>query len=182
MIGGRGRVRRRGGGRALADGGARQLTRFEDGGPIAGTRDIEISPDGTLTVVAKGARLQLWESDTGRNVVDVNHDWDMGDTVWSPDGEVIAYGDVRGTVRITDRSGDPVARLDRDDPGEFWIVEGVEFTLMVRRSRLPDGSRLVSADSNGQARVWALAIDELVDIAEGELVSSHEPSPLADRP
>lgn len=155
---------------ALGGGGTRQLTRFEDGGRDV-TSDIEISPEGALTAVSRGARLQLWESDTGRNIADIDHFWDVVDTAWSPDGEVVAYGDVRGAVHITDRSGDPAGVLAPDGRGSNWLVEGVEFS--------PDGQTLaVAGGVYGQPDSWQV---ELWDWDAGERTAVMKTRPFNAR-
>jgi WD40 repeat protein len=61
-------------------------------------------------------------------------------------------------VRLWDpESGEPLLVLR----GHEGLVTSVAFT--------PDGSKLASVSVDGSLRVWALDIDDLIDIARGQL-------------
>jgi WD40 repeat protein len=77
---------------------------------------------------------------------------------FSPDGKRIATGGEDGSVGLFDaQTGERQLIL----PGHDFLVTGLAFTR--------DGRRLVSASPDGVVRVWALDLDELIEIASDEV-------------
>jgi WD40 repeat protein len=79
------------------------------------------------------------------------------DVAFSADGSRLASSH-DGTVRVWDPS-----------TGEQLLVLRGHYTSASSVAFSPDGSRLASVGAEGVVRVWALELDELVDIAEREV-------------
>jgi WD domain, G-beta repeat len=78
--------------------------------------------------------------------------------VLGPDGSRLASTGDAGTVRLWDpRTGEGLLGLR----GHIAAVGSVAFS--------PEGSQLVLAGGKGMARVWALDLDDLIEVAELEL-------------
>jgi WD40 repeat protein len=82
----------------------------------------------------------------------------IGDLAYSSDGRWIATGNEDGAARVFDaRSGEQVLVL----PGHDLLVTGIAFSR--------DGSMLATAGFDGLVRVWALDLDNLIEIARTKL-------------
>jgi WD40 repeat protein/DNA-binding SARP family transcriptional activator/class 3 adenylate cyclase len=108
---------------------------------------------------AGDGRPQIWDSESGHKVATLRgHRGGAWDVAFAPDGSSLATTGFDGTVRISDpESGEQVLVLR----GHRVLVSDVAFS--------PDGSKLASASPDGTVRVWALDLDDLVEIAEKEL-------------
>jgi WD40 repeat protein len=83
---------------------------------------------------------------------------EAAELVYSTDGSRIAIASLDGTVYLFDAAeGTPQLVLRGHESG----VSGVAFS--------PDGSQLVFASPEGLVRVWALDLDELIQITHSEL-------------
>jgi WD40 repeat protein len=100
----------------------------------------------------------IWDAATGERMVTLSgHTGVVSDVAFAPGGDVLATASADGTVRLwTTESGDERLVLR----GHDGPVDGLAFS--------PDGSQLASV-SLGEVRVWALDLDDLVDIAESRL-------------
>jgi WD40 repeat protein len=134
--------------------------------------------DALLTIDAEGPRTQVDFDPNGPRVVLSGSDglaeiWDVGsgervavlagpsggvkDLAFSPDGSRIATASDDGLVRLFDaETGAPDLRLR----GSGCAVEGVAFS--------PDGTKLASTSWCDGVRVWALDVDDLLEIARRE--------------
>ena len=125
---------------------AAEVSVFDPSGSLIATAD----PRGDVTVwnVKSGAKLATLAGHTGG----------VNDVTFSPDGSRIATGGFDGNVRLFDaESGQQLLMLRGHTLGIF----GVAFS--------PDGTRLASESADGTLRIWALDLDDLIEIARKEL-------------
>jgi WD40 repeat protein len=126
---------------------------------------VAYSPDGTQLVTAgvdydtgEGTVI-VWDATTGEQLSVLKGHPDVAwDAVFSPDGSLIASGS-GPDLRVWDAAtGSEMLKLIHGD----GVVFEVNFS--------PDGSRLASiADTVGTVRVWALDLEDLIQIAEDRL-------------
>jgi WD40 repeat protein len=117
-----------------------------------------MSFDATGTRIAVGTDdATIWDVRTGRLLVTLPSSQEPpSDIAFSPDGSRLAEMDPDGTVRLFDTtSGQEVLVLRGHDAGGH-----VAFS--------PDGSMLATV-GGGIARIWALDIDDLLEIARGKV-------------
>jgi WD40 repeat protein len=126
---------------------------------------IEYSPDGTQlltsgkSVETGEGTVMVWDAATGARIgILEGHPFVAWDATFSPDGTLIASGS-GPDVRVWDAATQvELVELNHGNAAVF----DVEFS--------PDGSRLASVgDTEGLLRVWALDLDDLIQIAEDRL-------------
>jgi WD40 repeat protein len=130
-----------------------------------GGDDAVLSPRADLVVstprnvVETGSQVaEVWDWATGRHLRSLSHSGSVTHTAFSPDGSRLATASQDGTVRIWNPYTDAPEQLVLR--GHTGGVGAVAWS--------PDGTRLASGGDD-TLRVWALDLDELVEIAEDEL-------------
>jgi WD40 repeat protein len=118
--------------------------------------------DHLVTVGLFEGRADVWDAGSGERLASLAASSLLSDVSYSPDGAQIATAGGDGIVRLWDaETGEQELALR----GHLSSVRVVAFT--------PDGSRLVSvSDPDSLARVWALELDDLVELASGHVTRS----------
>jgi WD40 repeat protein len=129
---------------------------FEAVGPI----QVLFDPTSTFVAAAdNGGFVQIWNARTGEKLARLSgHSGQVTDIAFSPDGATVASGGSDGTIRLFDaESGLERLLLDTHQ----HAVYGLDFS--------PDGKKLASESPDGVARIWALDLDDLLDIARDQV-------------
>jgi WD40 repeat protein len=135
---------------------AEVLLTIDAEGPYA---QVDFDPNGPRVVLSGSAGLaEIWDVQSGERVALLaGPPGGVKDLVFSPDGSRIAIASVDGLVRLFD--ADTGAR-QLTLRGSGCAVEGVAFS--------PDGTKLASTSWCDGVRIWALDIDDLLEIARRE--------------
>lgn len=113
-----------------------------DGTQIA-TYTIAQSPDGSTGT--ENVRLARWDAKTGKYIDEIKFSGDeIGTISFSPDGNQLALGNANEVWIWETKSWQLKERLT----GHIGVIADLAFT--------PDGSKILSAGSDGTIRVWTL--------------------------
>jgi WD40 repeat protein/DNA-binding SARP family transcriptional activator/type II secretory pathway predicted ATPase ExeA len=125
-------------------------------GPYA---QVDFDPTGPRVVVSGVDGLaEIWDVESGERVAVLDGPpGGVKDLVFSPDGSSVATTSADGLVRLFDADSGAQQLTLR---GSGCAVEGVAFS--------PDGARLASTSWCDGVRIWALDIDDLLEIARRE--------------
>ena len=125
-------------------------------GPYA---QVDFDPTGPRVVVSGADGLaEVWDVKSGKRVaLMAGPPGGVNDLVFSPDGSRIATASVDGLVRLFDADTGAQQLSLR---GSGCEVLGVAFS--------PDGTKLASTSECDGVRIWALDIDDLLQIARRE--------------
>jgi WD40 repeat protein/DNA-binding SARP family transcriptional activator len=129
---------------------------------IEGASDVEFDPTGPRMVTVVGGRAEIEDVESGtRAAVLVGPSGDISAVAFSPDGSLVATGRSDGTVRLFEAS---TGAQHMVLPGNACEVSDVAFSR--------DGTKLASSSGCDGVRVWALDIDDLLEIARQNLTRS----------
>ena len=120
---------------------------------------VDFDPNGPRVVLSGSDGIaEIWDVESGeRLAVLAGPSGGVKDLAFSPDGSRIAIASADGMVRLFDAdTGAPQLSLR----GSGCAVEGVAFS--------PDGTKLASTSWCDGVRIWALDIDDLLEIARRE--------------
>ena len=113
---------------------------------------VTYSPNGgTVASASRDGTVGIWDVSSGDRVARIVPDIGaVYSIVYSPDGGSVAFGAVDGTVHIWDANRfEPVMALGRSWDLRSDSVRWLEYSA--------DGTRIVTAHSNGMIRVWDTA-------------------------
>jgi len=120
---------------------------------------LAFDPTGTRIATSHpyAGSATIWDVESGQTVATLSgHEGPILDLAFGPDGSVIATASYDGTVRLWDAgSAEQTVALH----GHTGAVRWLSFS--------PDGSKLASGGV--EVRIWALDIDDLIDIAHANL-------------
>jgi len=121
--------------------------------PQRSTSVLAFSPDGERLVTGSDDGIRFWDVRTAALLHTViGNQGSIIDLSFSPDGTELATSSTDGTIRLRDgRTGAPILTLATDATGQLAFS--------------PDGTRLAYAATGGRARVLALDIDGLIQVA-----------------
>jgi len=127
----------------------------------AGCEQIDVNDD----VCTKGTAY-VWETATGNEVAEFNHQSSVVSLAFSPDGRYLVSGTIDGLARVWDISkGREIVRMPHEGS-----VNSVSFS--------PDGKYIVSGSGDGTARVWEVATGkEVARMTHDNYVTSASFSP-----
>ena len=116
-------------------------------GHPAALQALAIKPDGKQFAAAAGKSVKIWDLTTGASVKDLEgHAGDVACACWRGDGGQLATGDKAHTIRLWKGDFTPEATIETPADG----VLGLAY--------LPGNQQLVSAGSDGLARLWQLPV------------------------
>lgn len=124
-----------------------------------------LSADGALLAREAGAKLQVWNVKTGKELpvlADQPKLFGLGGLAFSPDGRVLAGSGNMGSIRLWDVAA---GKKLRDIQGHGYMVRDVVFS--------GDGKRLYVADGNG-VNVWDPLTGKPLDDVGGHRYMIHD--------
>ena len=118
---------------------------------------IDFDPSGSrIATAGPGSLAEIWDVESGRRVaVLAGHSGNITEVAFSPDGSLVATAGADGTVRL----------FEADTGAQHLVLQGHGCTVDdVAFSA--DGTKLASTSSCDGVRIWALDIDDLLQIAQ----------------
>jgi WD40 repeat protein/DNA-binding SARP family transcriptional activator len=124
---------------------------------------VDFDPSGArIVTVGHEGRAEIREVQSGRRVAVLpGQPGALYDVTYSPDGSLVAAAGDDGAVHLFDAdTGEQRLVL----PGHAGAIDSLAFS--------PDGTKLASSSSYDGVRIWALDIDDLLDIARQNVTRS----------
>ena len=118
--------------------------------------DVAADPTGPRVVVTEEltGKAHIYDVEAGKRLRTLRGAGAAFSVTYSADGSRVAMSAADGAVRVFDASD---GRLELILRGHDRAISSTAFS--------PDGTQLASLDEGGEVRVWALDVDELVEIA-----------------
>jgi WD40 repeat protein/DNA-binding SARP family transcriptional activator len=128
---------------------------------IDGASLVDFDPSGPGMVTVLRGRAEIRDPESGRRIVVLAAPGDVSALAFSPDGSLVATGHQDGSVRLFEAD---TGRQHLVLPGNACAIDDVAFS--------PDGTKLASTSACDGVRVWALNIDDLLEIARQNVTRS----------
>jgi WD40 repeat protein len=106
---------------------------------------------------------EVWDLDRDEPIATFHSSGSLHAVAFRPDGQQLAFAGADGTIGL----GDP-------DTGQQQLVLRGSRSSIGYMAFSPDGTRLASMGTDGILRLWALDLDELIEIAQGRLTRSFD--------
>jgi len=121
--------------------------------------DVAFSPDGSLLATAAwDSTAKVWDANTGDLLFTLPHPANVNSVDFDPKGKFLATGGFDSTVRLWDvTNGKLILAIN----GNQAPISSVDIS--------PDGKRLVTSSADGTVRVFALDIEELMELARNRV-------------
>ena len=120
------------------------------------TSDISFSPDGKLVAADTATGLFLWETSTGRALIQGNPGINTMATIFSPDGRFFAYGEIGEKNKVVVSTPDGTQKIR--------ILDGLTGPAGILFFS-PDSSLLLASDW-GENRIWRVDDGQLLLIGK----------------
>jgi DNA-binding beta-propeller fold protein YncE len=138
----------------------REQLRVEHGGLIAAVWGVAFEYAGSRLATGAGDKTaRIWDTATGKKLLQLAHTGVVRSVAFSPDGRLLATGSADNTARIWDTAtGSKLLQLAHTD-----TVHGVAFS--------PDGRLLATGSQDKTARIWDTATgSKLLQLVHTEAV------------
>lgn len=129
---------------------------------VFGPTDLQWSPDSQRLAVGLDNNLgaQIWSIASGKMLLSYRPPTQLRTLAWSPDGQLIASGDVNGTIQVWNaKSGKRVTTYMGHTRG----------TGISRVCWMPDGQRIISSSRDGTVQIWRASTGQ-------KFFTYHDPS------